>query len=224
MSDYLNSPKFLFGFQVHHLLPVEVFRDEILDELLMRAGVKLDMRGNKIALAADQGLASLFAGQSEAFKNILTAAGWGWNSHFGSHPGYNRFFTVQLREISAAQYNDPETEKRAVFDLIRFARDVSAGRIEGVDIKSGAGSLDAQWGTFKIDPAQTSGADFDKINSYIDGFDLSLVDGLPRHHPFKQTYRRRWRFARGSWRVQCQRQPGGFRRAQGRHSPCARDA
>ena len=39
MSDYLDSPKFLFGFQVHHLLPVEVFRDEILDELLMRAGV-----------------------------------------------------------------------------------------------------------------------------------------------------------------------------------------
>ena len=37
MSDYLDSPKFLFGFQVHHLLPVEMFSE--FDQLLMRAGV-----------------------------------------------------------------------------------------------------------------------------------------------------------------------------------------
>lgn len=41
MSDFNDSNEFLFGFQIHHLMPSGVF--DRFEELLMKAGVSMDV-------------------------------------------------------------------------------------------------------------------------------------------------------------------------------------
>ena len=172
--SFFDSAPFKFGFQTHHLVPQEMF--EVFEALFMRTGFDLEMTGNKIALVTNGELAAIFASASDDFKATLKANGWGLTPHFGNHPGYNAFISSKLSDIDGNSYSDVSAEKRALFDLIRFARDVSTGNFEGLNIQSDAAALNATYTSLNFNPELTQGDAFADIESFISDFSVGLVD------------------------------------------------
>jgi hypothetical protein len=176
MSDFRDSASYRFGFQIHHVIPSEVFGLGSLRSFLTSSaiGVQLDMKGNKIALPTNRGLVQFFAGDPTV-REAAEKAGWGWTQHFGSHPGYNQFFRDQLNFIATGG-KSPEQQKFAVFDLIRFGTDVSTGRIAGLDLSAGSAALTSAWSSRALDVTALTTDQSVKLNQFMSGFNTTLVD------------------------------------------------
>jgi hypothetical protein len=85
-----------FAFQIHHILPRELFTPDRLDALkdLFRGqtiSLNQDMTGNKIGLFANPGMAAMVQAMMATGNMALINAGLGGVTHNGGHPGYNKF-------------------------------------------------------------------------------------------------------------------------------------
>ncbi|SDC29427.1 AHH domain-containing protein [Acinetobacter boissieri] len=117
-----NTPKtFNAEFQIHHILPTEVFNNESFGEDLIRIldGVnQLQSANNRIAMFTTQASADLFRilqNQTAELRNIETAGTW--HKGFG-HNGYNRAVEKSLNRIFNGEVMlPPELQRLAVIDL-----------------------------------------------------------------------------------------------------------
>ncbi len=169
MSEDKNAPDktMIFGFQIHHILPLELFDNQSLTSILSILGINSEARGNKIALLTDTAKAEILRNASPEVLAILEKAGFGTGPHLGSHPGFSDFFMDQLLAISRKPITDTQKFNEAKV-LFEFMADVSAGRVDGVDVKSPYASIGQQYNLVKID-----GATFEKESPPTDPQELA---------------------------------------------------
>lgn len=145
------SKAVIFGFQIHHIFPIELFDEGALEGLLELLGIDVEAKGNKIALPAWAETADVFEDMSPNLLAKLKEAGFGLSSHLGSHPGYTNFLRDELRKIGIS--NSPaEAKKQAAKVLFEFAANISRGEVPGVDVKSTMEALSTSYSQVAIDP------------------------------------------------------------------------
>jgi hypothetical protein len=175
-----------FRFEIQHVFASEVF--DRFAGLLNDAGIKEEMRGNKIALLSDPTVVNLVQAAGSTIQSMLFAAGWGVNRHDsrasgGNHPGYNAFLQTELNRIENSGL-PPENKISAVRHLFKFATQVSQGKINTdgnvVAIMGGDGQesvLKQAWDTYKFaDYGNLSITEKILIDTFFGSTDKSLVD------------------------------------------------
>ena len=101
MSDAFN----IFGFQIHHIFPNELFADEGIGDAFrdlfagIENGLTQDMGSNTIALYANAGTAAQIQAALALGNTTFEQAGIGGAHHYGNHPGYNQFVIDATEEI-----------------------------------------------------------------------------------------------------------------------------
>jgi hypothetical protein len=160
----------IFGFQIHHILPLELFENLDLSNMLAILGISSEARSNKIALMSDTVKAGALRSASPTVLALLDKVGFGTGPHLGSHPGYSDFFTAQLRAISNKPITDAQKYNEAKV-LFEFMSDVSAGKVSGVDVKSSITEISAHYDLVRID-----GSTFDRNSPPNNPEELGPVD------------------------------------------------
>ena len=173
----------IYDFQIHHVFALELFTVPGVGEFLSANGLTSQMKDNKVALLSNQNIVTSFQNASTGFRNMLFDAGWGVNRHDGSHFGYNQFLTNAINDIRNDLVWDDNQKKLALFDLHRFATDLSLGKImdtgQVLSIVGDGGHtnvIQAAWNSVKLDPVTLTGSQLSQLNNYIDGFDTTLTD------------------------------------------------
>ena len=141
---------YALGFVVHHLFPRVLFGNPKIAAFLASIGITLDAKSNKIALPQSAEHAALLQ-SNPVLKAILSLAGWGVNVHSDFHENYTDFLRQALLDI--INNSDPnqtgERKALAVYDLLDFAKRVSAGEFPNLTISGGGASsvadLDVAW-------------------------------------------------------------------------------
>ncbi|WP_170547149.1 calcium-binding protein [Ruegeria arenilitoris] len=177
-----------FLFQMHHIFPVGIFDDPIIQEglgnLLPDQAVTFfqDAKGNTIALFTDPQTAALVqtAILNGGENNPFSQAGFGGASHLGSHPAYSTFARLTLRDILTNPTLSDTQKTDAIFGLHRFLKDVSNGTVahdgtpvtvKGADTEANSQLYKDAWVARQAEP------DFHaQNNAYKSGFNGTQVD------------------------------------------------
>jgi hypothetical protein len=175
-----------FRFEIQHIFASEVF--DRFSGLLSDAGIKEEMRGNKIALLSDSTVVNLVQAAGGTIQSTLFAAGWSINRHDsrasgGNHPGYNLFLQNQLERIKNLGLPQAD-QNRAVQHLFKFATQVSQGKIKiDGDVVAVMGSdgqetvLKQAWDSYKFaDYSNLSILQKSSIDIFFGSADKSIVD------------------------------------------------
>jgi hypothetical protein len=78
MADEQDNRKLTYGFEIQHVITRSTVRDAAIKALLDRAGISLDMEGNKLAVIKNTALAEKVRAASDAVKQTFLDAGWGF--------------------------------------------------------------------------------------------------------------------------------------------------
>jgi len=179
----------IFGFQIHHIFPREIFDNITIGPALtalfngQSQGLSLNMEGNSIALFANETTATQVQEATANGSTLFTDAGFGAAVHNGSHPGYTKFISDQIDSILTDSSLSPDNQRTALFDLQRFATEVSKGTeiyngqpltVAGVTNYSAV--LESAWNLKRIDPTDAAAVSNSGLDSYINNFNTTPLD------------------------------------------------
>jgi len=112
----------IFGFQIHHIFPSELFSGENGDAFRdlfagIENGLTQDMGSNTIALYSNGGTAAQIQAALALGNTTFEQAGFGGAYHNGSHPGYNDFIIGQAKVILTHATYTADQKRTAFYDL-----------------------------------------------------------------------------------------------------------
>ncbi|OWV31237.1 AHH domain-containing protein [Halomonas campaniensis] len=180
-------------FQIHHIVPNQLFENDALSEQLENLFGKgylnlRDSEANKIALYRDMGQAETIKQSLLSGDNFYRDIGIGGSHHEGGHLGYNLFLLQNLRSILNAPENILNTEQKkiAFFDLARFASQVSEGTAtyDGKPLSLAGGKANTEtlkdaWAARQLDYTASDVLTQDGLGDFINHFqspDRSITD------------------------------------------------
>uniref|UniRef100_UPI0027397D79 calcium-binding protein n=1 Tax=Ruegeria sp. HKCCD8929 TaxID=2683006 RepID=UPI0027397D79 len=179
-----------FRFEIHHIFPVELFKDLTIQAELKKLFPNdpptffRDAQSNTIALFSDPQTAALVRSGiiNGGDTNPFVQAGFGGSHHNGSHPAYNSFAIEALKDILTNP--DPNVSASdkidAFYDLHRFLKNVSEGTVshDGTTLTVGgkataenAALLENAWSEHKADPNNQAA-----LSDYKSNFNLTQLD------------------------------------------------
>lgn len=75
-----------YDFDIHFIMPRDVFADEELGKMLGEIGMNVNARGNYVALFRNPETVTALQGADDVVKQYLEASGFGWNTFDSGAP------------------------------------------------------------------------------------------------------------------------------------------
>lgn len=125
------------NYQVHHIIPLEIFNDDELQEKLTKIfgddlHPTIQSYNNRIALFTNEEAAQTIKGMYE--QGSLKNSAVGTAVHSGSHNNYNTAVKEKILEITS-KYSDTEEQKKAIIELQHTLSNIlKSGEIENINI------------------------------------------------------------------------------------------
>jgi hypothetical protein len=133
-GDFFDSNNYLFGFQIHHIFPSELYNNPTIAGFLAQIGIPLESQANKIALPTSALVTSFFQ-SNPGLENVLAQAGTGISRIM---PPTQTFWPRRWSISLAIQRSVQIKKTLQAFQLLQFANDVSTGRFPGGGISGSA--------------------------------------------------------------------------------------
>ena len=179
-------PRGEFAYDVHHIIPHEVFRDDdlrdFLDGIFDPESIQIteDAIGNKIALFVNGNSATSLLNSS------ILSPNFGQATHGpGGHKGYNEFVTTAIRGINSLYESGSLSREQAVDKMWQFQRILSEMAKSGAPPimtpedstwQDYSDSLLATWDQYQINNALSDSAVQARIDKFRDEYKIGVLD------------------------------------------------
>ena len=140
VNELLGRPAELdYNFEIQSILPQVLWQSSESKELLDRAGIAYNMKGNHVAAFTDPATVVALWREPDNVRAAMLKAGWSILPYEGElAPDKAQFLIPQFRKIHSQAKSgayDDNALKYAVFDLVGFAHKATTGELLGADGK-----------------------------------------------------------------------------------------